>query len=77
MAGVRAPHGRQRVLNGLALEHAAVEVAGRRGSLIGGLVQRLRVAGADTPYPPGRLEDAFLPSCTAVVAAALKIVGER
>ena len=31
----------------------------------------LRVAAPDVPYPPGRLEDHFLPSADAVVAAAL------
>ena len=35
----------------------------------------LRVTAPDTPYPPGRLEDEFLPSPARVVAAALKVVG--
>jgi pyruvate dehydrogenase E1 component beta subunit len=34
----------------------------------------LRVAAPDTPYPPGRLEDHFLPSTGTVVAAALRAV---
>lgn len=34
----------------------------------------LRVTGPDTPYPPGRLEDAFLPSADKVVEAALRVV---
>jgi pyruvate dehydrogenase E1 component beta subunit len=34
----------------------------------------LRVTAPDTPYPPGRLEDAFLPSRENVVEAALTVV---
>lgn len=34
----------------------------------------LRVTAPDSPYPPGRLEDAFLPSSEKVVEAALKVV---
>lgn len=34
----------------------------------------LRVTAPDTPYPPGRLEDAFLPSVADVVEAGLKAV---
>ena len=34
----------------------------------------LRVTAPDTPYPPGRLEDAFLPSAEKVVEAALRVV---
>ena len=34
----------------------------------------LRVTATDSPYPPGRLEDAFLPSSEKVVEAALKVV---
>ena len=37
----------------------------------------LRVTAPDTPYPPGRLEDAFLPSSEKVVEAALKVVSRR
>jgi pyruvate dehydrogenase E1 component beta subunit len=34
----------------------------------------LRVTAPDTPYPPGRLEDAFLPSQEKIVEAALRVV---
>lgn len=34
----------------------------------------LRVTAPDSPYPPGRLEDAFLPSSEKVVTAALTVV---
>ncbi len=34
----------------------------------------LRVTAPDSPYPPGRLEDAFLPSSDKVVEAALQAV---
>jgi pyruvate dehydrogenase E1 component beta subunit len=34
----------------------------------------LRVTAPDTPYPPGRLEDHFLPSSDRVVEAALRVV---
>jgi pyruvate/2-oxoglutarate/acetoin dehydrogenase E1 component len=37
----------------------------------------LRVTAPDTPYPPGRLEDAFLPSPEKVVEAGLKVVGRH
>lgn len=37
----------------------------------------LRVTAPDTPYPPGRLEDVFLPSSEKVVAAALQVVGRQ
>jgi pyruvate dehydrogenase E1 component beta subunit len=36
----------------------------------------LRVTAPDTPYPPGRLEDHFLPSAEKVVAAGLRAVGQ-
>lgn len=35
----------------------------------------LRVTAPDAPYPPGRLEDAFLPSRDKVIEAALTVVG--
>ncbi len=38
------------------------------------LLPILRVTAPDTPYPPGRLEDHFLPSSESVVEAALKVV---
>jgi pyruvate dehydrogenase E1 component beta subunit len=34
----------------------------------------LRVAGRDVPYPPGALEDAFLPSLPRIIAAVRKVV---
>lgn len=66
--------------------HEGVRTAGLGAEVVAGLQESLadtirlpilRVTAPDTPYPPGRLEDAFLPSCERVVEAALTAVGER
>lgn len=66
--------------------HEGVRTAGLGAEVVAGLQESLagslelpvrRVTAPDTPYPPGRLEDAFLPSCERVVEAALQAVGER
>jgi pyruvate dehydrogenase E1 component beta subunit len=66
--------------------HEGVRTAGLGAEVVAGLQESLagtiqlpvlRVTAPDTPYPPGRLEDAFLPTCERVVDAGLKVVGER
>lgn len=63
--------------------HEGVRTAGLGAEIVARLQETLaetislpiqRVAALDTPYPPGRLEDHFLPSTDDVVAAALKAV---
>jgi len=63
--------------------HEGVRTAGLGAEVVAGLQESLadtislpilRVAAPDTPYPPGRLEDHFLPSVDQVVAAVLKAV---
>lgn len=66
--------------------HEGVRTAGLGAEIVAGLQESLpdaislpilRVTAPDTPYPPGRLEDAFLPSAENVVEAALTVVGRR
>ncbi|MDP3966898.1 MAG: transketolase C-terminal domain-containing protein [Nocardioides sp.] len=63
--------------------HEGVRTAGLGAEIVATLQESLsdvlsppivRVTAPDMPYPPGRLEDAFLPSVTDVVEAALKVV---
>lgn len=64
--------------------HEGVRTAGLGAEIVATLQESLadtislpilRVTAPDSPYPPGRLEDAFLPSSEHVVGAALKVVG--
>ena len=64
--------------------HEGVRTAGLGAEIVATLQESLadtislpilRVTAPDSPYPPGRLEDAFLPSSQNVVEAALKVVG--
>jgi pyruvate dehydrogenase E1 component beta subunit len=64
--------------------HEGVRTAGLGAEIVASLQESLadtislpilRVTAPDTPYPPGRLEDHFLPSADNVVEAALKVVG--
>jgi pyruvate dehydrogenase E1 component beta subunit len=66
--------------------HEGVRTAGLGAEIVASLQESLaetikppilRVTAPDTPYPPGRLEDHFLPSCEGIVAAALKVVNGR
>jgi pyruvate dehydrogenase E1 component beta subunit len=66
--------------------HEGVRTAGLGAEVVAGLQESLagtiqlpvlRITAPDTPYPPGRLEDAFLPTSERVVDAGLKVVGER
>ena len=63
--------------------HEGVRTAGLGAEIVASLQEALagvislpilRVTAPDTPYPPGRLEDFFLPSPDKVVEAALKAV---
>jgi pyruvate dehydrogenase E1 component beta subunit len=63
--------------------HEGVRTAGLGAEIVASLQESLadtislpilRVTAPDTPYPPGRLEDDYLPSPDKVVAAALKVV---
>lgn len=63
--------------------HEGVRTAGLGAEIVASLQESvpdqislpiLRVTAPDTPYPPGRLEDAFLPSAEKVVQAGLKVV---
>lgn len=63
--------------------HEGVRTAGLGAEIVASLQEALagtitlpilRVTAPDTPYPPGRLEDGFLPSPGKVVEAALKVV---
>ena len=63
--------------------HEGVRTAGLGAEIVATLQESLadtislpilRVTAPDTPYPPGRLEDAFLPSSDKVVEACLKVV---
>jgi pyruvate dehydrogenase E1 component beta subunit len=76
---VRAAASRRRVV----VVHEGVRTAGLGAEIVARLQEWLsetislpiqRVAAPDAPYPPGRLEDHFLPSADDVVAAALKAV---
>jgi len=67
----------------VVIVHEGVRTAGLGSEIVARLQEALagtislpilRVTGADTPYPPGRLEDAFLPTADKVVQAALKVV---
>ncbi len=62
--------------------HEGVRTAGLGAEIVASLQEALphalswpilRVTAPDTPYPPGRLEDHFLPSPDKVVAAALRV----
>jgi pyruvate dehydrogenase E1 component beta subunit len=64
--------------------HEGVRTAGLGAEIIADLQESLadrisfpimRVTAPDTPYPPGRLEDVFLPSSAKVVDAALQVLG--
>jgi pyruvate dehydrogenase E1 component beta subunit len=64
--------------------HEGVRTAGLGAEVVASLQEALagsitlpilRVTAPDTPYPPGRLEDGFLPSPAKVVDAALTVVG--
>ena len=64
--------------------HEGVRTAGLGAEIVASLQESLsetislpilRVTAPDAPYPPGRLEDAFIPSSEKVVEAALKVVG--
>ena len=64
--------------------HEGVRTAGLGAEVVARLHEELddtaaprvrRVTAPDTPYPPGKLEDHFLPSADRVVAAALQLVG--
>jgi pyruvate dehydrogenase E1 component beta subunit len=64
--------------------HEGVRTAGLGAEIVASLQESLsdsislpilRVTAPDTPYPPGRLEDAYLPSADKVVQAALRVVG--
>ena len=64
--------------------HEGVRTAGLGAEIVARLQESLagtislpilRVTAPDTPYPPGKLEDHFLPSVDKVVAAALRAVG--
>lgn len=64
--------------------HEGVRTAGLGAEIVARLQESLagtielpirRVTAPDTPYPPGRLEDHFLPSAAGVVAAGLEAVG--
>jgi pyruvate dehydrogenase E1 component beta subunit len=66
--------------------HEGVRTAGLGAEIVAGLQESLsetislpilRVTAPDTPYPPGRLEDAFLPTVDRVVDAGLKVVGRH
>lgn len=74
-----AAAGRRRVV----VVHEGVRTAGLGAEIVATLQESLaetislpilRVTAPDSPYPPGRLEDAFLPSAEKVVEAALKVV---
>ena len=63
--------------------HEGVRTAGLGAEIVATLQESLaqtislpilRVTAPDSPYPPGRLEDAFLPSPEKVVEAALPVV---
>jgi pyruvate dehydrogenase E1 component beta subunit len=63
--------------------HEGVRTAGLGAEIVASLQESLagtislpilRVTAPDAPYPPGRLEDAFLPSSDTVVETALKVV---
>lgn len=63
--------------------HEGVRTAGLGAEIIATLQETLpgtiaqpiqRVTAPDTPYPPGRLEDVFLPTPNKVIEAALKAV---
>lgn len=63
--------------------HEGVRTAGLGAEIVASLQEALsetislpilRVTAPDTPYPPGRLEDHFLPSSDKVVAAALRVM---
>lgn len=67
----------------VVIVHEGVRTAGLGAEIIARLQESLadmislpilRVTAPDTPYPPGRLEDAFLPSTDQVVETALKKV---
>lgn len=65
------------VHEGVRTAGLGAEVVARLQEALAGAVSLpiLRVTAPDTPYPPGRLEDHFLPSADKVVAAGLKAVG--
>ncbi len=63
--------------------HEGVRTAGLGAEIVASLQEALaetislpilRVTAPDTPYPPGRLEDHFLPSSDRLVEAALKVL---
>jgi pyruvate dehydrogenase E1 component beta subunit len=66
------------VHEGVRTAGLGAEVVARLQEALAGTISLpiMRVAAPDTPYPPGRLEDHFLPSVEKVVTAALKAVGE-
>ncbi len=66
--------------------HEGVRTAGLGAEIVASLQEELagtisfpilRVTAPDAPYPPGRLEDAFLPSPERVVSAVLKVASRR
>ena len=76
---IRAAASRRRVV----VVHEGVRTAGLGAEIVARLQESLsetislpiqRVAAPDAPYPPGRLEDHFLPSADDVMAAAWKAV---
>ena len=75
-----AAESRRRVVvvhEGVRTAGLGAEVVARLHEGLGGSGGRLvvrRVAAPDTPYPPGRLEDHFLPSPAAVLTAALDVL---
>jgi pyruvate dehydrogenase E1 component beta subunit len=66
------------VHEGVRTAGLGAEVVARLQEALAGTVSLpiLRVTAPDTPYPPGRLEDHYLPSAAQVVAAGLRAVGE-
>jgi pyruvate dehydrogenase E1 component beta subunit len=66
------------VHEGVRTAGLGAEVVARLQEALAGTISLpvMRVTAPDTPYPPGRLEDHFLPSVEKVVTAALKAVGE-
>jgi pyruvate dehydrogenase E1 component beta subunit len=65
------------VHEGVRTAGLGAEIVARLQEALGGSLSLpiLRVTAPDTPYPPGRLEDHFLPSTATIVAAGLKAVG--
>lgn len=62
------------VHEGVRTAGLGAEVVARLHEGLAGPLAVRRVAAPDTPYPPGRLEDHYLPSENAVVAAVLTLL---